>query len=90
MRREHAGNEKAGCKIVTQKIIANRKPEEQRNAESEESKDEALVFISLKFVQIEFQTGNEHDVKESDRRKKFDCRVLFEQVNSVGPNDYSG
>src|SRR5690606_20927853 len=87
---KHAGREETGVKIIPQKIKTNRKTNGQGDDKCKKSKQKALVPVRVKIVQIQFQTCYEHYIKKANGRKKINGRILFENAQSMGTDNYSG
>ncbi len=64
---EHACDEQARIKSVTEKVVADRQPDQYRKKKCKQAEDKTPVPVLLKFVHIELQAGNKHDVEEPDR-----------------------
>lgn len=87
---EHTRRKKTGVEVVFQEIIAHGEADTEWNNKREYAKQQALVAVGFKLIQVEFEAGNEHDIQQADGGKQIDGGIFFQDVQTVRPDYYTG
>ncbi len=87
---EHAGQQNRGQEVEVQQVDAGQNAQNHRDAEGEEAENQAPAAVFLEVRDVDFQPGEEHDIKESDRAGEYDAAVALHEVEPERPDDGAG
>ena len=90
MRGKHTGGKETGVEAVAQQIITHRKAQGQRDDEGKEPEQEGLVPVGLELVHVELESGDEHDIQESDGREQVHRGIVLHPVQGIGAYGHPG
>ncbi len=90
MRGKHAGGKYRSEHRIAKQVMANRETDQYRDGKREKAKSVAFMFLFFEVVEVQFQTGDKHNVQQADGRKKVNSRVFFEDMETERANQNAG